>query len=314
MPLESQIEQLKDCDLNLLIALSVLLKESHVTKAAKELGLSQSAMSQTLKRLRLMFADPLLVKSHNGMTLTNKAHAIEQELKPLLNSVISILEGDSFSPATAQGRIRVMMNDVLAQLCIADLISELDKHAPGIELEYVTQQTDGFNMLRRGHLDLIVGFYDTIPKPVCSQGIARYPWQLVTLDHSAPIYIEKLINAQYIIEESPFKLLRYQYQEHNQVHMINALKTINVEEGTYALTSGSLSTMTQALTTPNTVTLLPHYSVKIFDNHQAKDFIWLGETIELELKVCWNAHHRNQELQQWFRKLLSSILIKRLVD
>lgn len=141
-------------------------------------------MSQTLKRLRLMFADPLLVKSHNAMTLTNKANAIEQELKPLLNSVISILEGDSFSPDTAQGRIRVMMNDVLAQLCIADLISELDKHAPGIELEYVTQQTDGFNMLRRGHLDLIVGFYDTIPKPVCSQGIARYPWQLVTLDHS----------------------------------------------------------------------------------------------------------------------------------
>lgn len=314
MSLESKINQLKDCDLNLLIALSVLLKEAHVSKAAKELGLSQSAMSQILKRLRLMFADPLLVKSHNGMTLTNKASAIEQELKPLLNNVISILEGDSFSPATAQGRIRVMMNDVLAQLCITDLISELDRHAPGIELEYMTQKTDGFNMLRRGYLDLIVGFYDTVPKPVRSQGISRYPWQLVTLDHSAPEYIEKIIDAQHIIEESPFKLLRYQYQEHNQIHMINALKTINVEEGSYALTSGSLSTMTQALTAPNTVTLLPHYSVKIFENYQAKDFIWLGDTIELELKVCWNEHQRNQELQKWFRTLLSSILIKRLAE
>ncbi|MBW8182926.1 LysR family transcriptional regulator [Shewanella nanhaiensis] len=312
MPLEKKIDQLKDCDLNLLIALSVLLKEAHVTKAAKELGLSQSAMSQVLKRLRLMFEDPLLVKSHNGMTLTSKATAIESELKPLLNRVISILEGDRFNPATAQGRIRVMMNDVLAQLCITQLISELDKHAPGIELEYVTQKTDGFKMLRRGHLDLIVGFYDSVPKPIRSQAISRYPWQLVTLDPQANEYIDKIHNGQYVIEESPFKLLRYQYQEHNQVHMINALKAINAEEASYALTSGSLSTMTQALTAPYTVTLLPHYSVKIFEKHKAEDFIWIGDTIELDLKVCWNEHNRNLKLQRWFRQLISSILIKQL--
>ena len=314
MPFEKKIEHLKACDLNLLIALSVLLKEAHVTKAAKELNLSQSAMSQILKRLRLMFEDPLLVKSHNGMTLTNKASTIKRELKPILNRVITILEGETFSPATAHGRIKVMMNDVLAQLCIAELITELHKHAPNIELEYVTQQTDGFKMLRRGHLDLIVGFYDAVPKPIHSQGISTYPWQLVTLDHSDPDYIDKLNNGHNIIEESPFKLLRYQYQEHNQIHMINALKTINAEEAFYALTSGSLSTMTQALTAPNTVTLLPHYSVKIFEEHQAEDFIWLGETIELELKFCWNEHSRNLDLQKWFRKLLSGILIKQLSE
>jgi DNA-binding transcriptional LysR family regulator len=314
MPLENKIEQLKDCDLNLLIALSVLLKEAHVTKAAKELGLSQSAMSQVLKRLRLMFEDPLLVKSYNGMTLTSKANTIKEELKPLLNRVITILEGDTFNPATAQGRIRVMMNDVLAQMCIAELIAELDKHAPGIELEYMTQQTDGFKMLRRGHLDLIVGFYDSVPKPIRSKVIAKYPWQLVTLDNSAPEYIDMINNGYHVIEESPFKLLRYQYQEHNQIHMINALKTINAEEASYSMTSGSLSTLTQAMTAPYTITLLPHYSVRIFEHHQAEDFIWLGDTIELELKCCWNEHNRNLELQKWFRKLLSSILIKQLGD
>ena len=52
MPLKRNFDLLKECDLNLLIALSVLLKAAHVTKAAKELGLSQSAMSQVLKRLR----------------------------------------------------------------------------------------------------------------------------------------------------------------------------------------------------------------------------------------------------------------------
>ncbi|NRD75598.1 LysR family transcriptional regulator [Shewanella sp. VB17] len=314
MPLEKKIDQLKNCDLNLLVALSVLLKEAHVTKAAKEIGLSQSAMSQVLKRLRLMFEDPLLVKSHNGMTLTSKASAIEQELKPLLNNVISILEGDSFNPTTAQGRIRVMMNDVLAQLCITEVIAELNQHAPGIKLEYITQETDGFTMLRHGYLDLIVGFYDFVPKPIRSKVLSTYPWQLVTLDPSAPEYITKRNEEQGIIAQSPFRLLRYQYQEHNQFYLVNTLKTIKIEETSYALTSVSLNTMTQALTAPHTVTLLPHYAVKVFEHHQAEDFIWFGDTIDLELKVCWNEHNRNLELHTWFRKLLSSILIKQLSD
>ena len=314
MPLKRNFDLLKECDLNLLIALSVLLKEAHVTKAAKELGLSQSAMSQVLKRLRLMFEDPLLVKSHNGMTLTNKATAIEQDLKPLLNRVISILEGDEFDPATAQGRIRVMMNDVIAQLCITRLIKYLDKYAPGIELEYVTQKTQGFKMLRRGHIDLIVGFYDNVPKPIKSRVIAHYPWQMVTLDKNAAQYSESLHRGDNVSDESPFQLLRYLYQEHNQIHVINALKTINAEDASYSLSSGSLGTMIQALTAPKTATLVPHFSTGVLKERNTEDFIWLGEPIELELKVCWNIHHRNSKLQKWFRTLISSILIEQLTD
>ena len=309
MPLKRNFDLLKECDLNLLIALSVLLKEAHVTKAAKELGLSQSAMSQVLKRLRLMFEDPLLVKGHNGMTLTNKATAIEQDLKPLLNRVISILEGDEFDPATAQGRIRVMMNDVIAQVCITRLIKDLDKYAPGIELEYVTQETLGFKMLRRGHIDLIVGFYDNVPKPIKSQVIAQYPWQMVTLDKSVARYNERGHR-----NDSPFQLLRYLYQEHNQIHVINALKTINAEDASYSLSSGSLSTMIQALTAPNTATLVPHFATGVLKGRNTEEFIWLGESIELELKVCWHIQHRNSKLQKWFRKLISSILIEQLTD
>ena len=309
MPLKRNFDLLKECDLNLLIALSVLLKEAHVTKAAKELGLSQSAMSQVLKRLRLMFEDPLLVKGHNGMTLTNKATAIEQDLKPLLNRVISILEGDEFDPATAQGRIRVMMNDVIAQVCITRLIKDLDKYAPGIELEYVTQETLGFKMLRRGHIDLIVGFYDNVPKPIKSQVIAQYPWQMVTLDKSVARYNERGHR-----NDSPFQLLGYLYQEHNQIHVINALKTINAEDASYSLSSGSLSTMIQALTAPNTATLVPHFATGVLKGRNTEEFIWLGESIELELKVCWNIQHRNSKLQKWFRKLISSILIEQLTD
>ena len=60
-------------DLNLLVYLDALLKERNVTKAANQLGLSQPAMSNGLRRLREVFEDPLLIRTSDGMTPTERA-------------------------------------------------------------------------------------------------------------------------------------------------------------------------------------------------------------------------------------------------
>ena len=66
-------------DLNLLVYLDVLLRECNVTRAAEELGISQPAMSNSLRRLRDLFDDPILVRTSDGMTPTDRA----LELQPL---------------------------------------------------------------------------------------------------------------------------------------------------------------------------------------------------------------------------------------
>ena len=60
-------------DLNLLVYLDVLLRECNVTRAAEELGISQPAMSNSLRRLRDLFGDPILVRTSDGMTPTDRA-------------------------------------------------------------------------------------------------------------------------------------------------------------------------------------------------------------------------------------------------
>src|SRR5690554_8030335 len=67
-------------DLNLLVYLDVLLRERNVTKAANHLGITQPAMSNGLRRLRDLFGDPLLVRTSEGMTATERA----RELQPLV--------------------------------------------------------------------------------------------------------------------------------------------------------------------------------------------------------------------------------------
>ncbi len=67
---------LERVDLNLLIYLDVLLREKNVTRAAEQLGVTQPAMSNILRRLRNLFNDPLLIRSSEGMTPTETGFRI----------------------------------------------------------------------------------------------------------------------------------------------------------------------------------------------------------------------------------------------
>ena len=83
---------LERVDLNLLIYLDVLLREKNVTRAAEQLGVTQPAMSNILRRLRNLFNDPLLIRSSEGMTPTERA----LELQPRIRDALSDLSFSGF--------------------------------------------------------------------------------------------------------------------------------------------------------------------------------------------------------------------------
>src|SRR5580698_2500496 len=86
-----------DVDLNLLAALDALLTEGSVTGAARRLGLSSSAMSRTLTRLRSATGDPLLVRAGRGLVPTPRAAGLRDQVHELTRDVRTVL-----SPKTSQ--------------------------------------------------------------------------------------------------------------------------------------------------------------------------------------------------------------------
>src|SRR5215831_1482734 len=95
-------------DLNLLIALNVLLDERNVTRAADRLGLTQSAASRVLGRLRATFDDPLFVRTSRGLTPTKRALDMVGPLQEYLSSLEKLLvEGVEFDPTAARRRFRI---------------------------------------------------------------------------------------------------------------------------------------------------------------------------------------------------------------
>ncbi len=131
-------------DVNLLLALEVLLRERHVTRAARRLGLAQSAMSQRLARLRAFFGDPLLVPAGAALALTPRAEAMAAPLAGALAALRAAVQaGEPFDPGTSQRGFVLLGNDVLEAVGMPLLAPRVRREAPGVRLT-VEQLDAGF--------------------------------------------------------------------------------------------------------------------------------------------------------------------------
>lgn len=129
---------LRRIDLNLLVALDAMLRERHVTRAARTIGLSQPAMSSALSRLRALFDDELLVRTRAGMQPTPRAEALREPLAQLLSQIERLIESDhGFAPARSSRRFVVRLSDLLGDLLLPRLLARITPTAPGVSLDVV---------------------------------------------------------------------------------------------------------------------------------------------------------------------------------
>jgi DNA-binding transcriptional LysR family regulator len=144
-------------DLNLVVALDALLAEHHVTRAAHRLGITQSAASHALSRLRELLGDPLLVRGPGGaMVPSALAVRLAPQLRRVLEDLAGVLRGETFDPATAQRTFRVGASDYVELVVLPKLSARLARLAPGIDLWVHTFDDWGDAELATGKLDCVL--------------------------------------------------------------------------------------------------------------------------------------------------------------
>ena len=146
-------------DLNLLTALDVLLTEGSVAGAARVLGLSASAMSRTLSRLRATTGDPLLVRAGRGLVPTPHAVALRARVRGLAGEVKAVLQpaATGFDLATLERVFTIRANEGFVEAHAARLVAAVTKAAPGVRLRFAPKPDKDVRLLREGLVDLDIG-------------------------------------------------------------------------------------------------------------------------------------------------------------
>lgn len=162
-------------DLNLLVTLDVLLLEGNVTRAAKRLRLSPSAMSRALARLRETTGDPLLVRAGRGLVPTPRALELRTRVSQLVQDAQSVLRPaeipdlhhlhQTFTLRTSEG---------FAENFGPSLIARTSSEAPGVRLRFVQKLDKDSAPLREGAVDLETGVIaNTMGPEVRTQALFR---------------------------------------------------------------------------------------------------------------------------------------------
>jgi DNA-binding transcriptional LysR family regulator len=162
-------------DLNLLAALDALLAESSVIGAARRLGLSASAMSRTLIRLRDATGDPLLVRAGRDMVLTPYAEGLRERAREALHDARNVL-GPSTADvdySTLRRTFTIRANDGFVEAFGSSLIAETTAIAPHVRLFFVPKPQKTAAHLRDGSVDLEVGVQGGMGPEVRVQALFR---------------------------------------------------------------------------------------------------------------------------------------------
>jgi DNA-binding transcriptional LysR family regulator len=148
-----------EMDLNLLSALDVLLAERSITRAARQLGLSASAMSRTLTRLRDATGDQLLVRAGREMILTPHAEALRTRTRAAVLEAKALLSPapDSIEMATLRRTFRIRANEAFVEVFGATLIAAVAAQAPLLCLHFSGKPERKPAYLRDGDADLEIG-------------------------------------------------------------------------------------------------------------------------------------------------------------
>ncbi|AJP56301.1 LysR family transcriptional regulator [Pandoraea vervacti] len=196
---------LRSLDLNLLLVFESLLRTRSTTVTAEELNLTQSAVSNALKRLRLAFGDPLFVKTPQGMLPTELATSLASPVTEGLGLIRGAIEApQDFVPARAQRTFRLYLSDIGQLIFMPKLMATLAVQAPGVRIVTVdTTPREAQSAMAMGDIDLTLGLFTRFSSGFHQQRLFREHYVALVRDGHPTIHgeltVENFRNAAHAV-------------------------------------------------------------------------------------------------------------------
>jgi len=298
--MSSNHDSLQGFDLNLLRVLDVLLRTRGVTRAAAELGLTQSGVSRALRRLRDHFGDPLLVRRGRQMVPTAVALELAAPVGRLLaDAELLFVSGRGFDPATAQWTVRIGSPDYSEHILLPGLLERVMQTAPGVDVHMVHTRVDPEPLLQ-GRVDFMLGV----------SGVLDGPDLVAT--HLFDDTLCCVVRADHPVVRTGLDLDRYLALDHILIApggrpggpVDTALARLGRPRRVRAQVSGFTSPLPLLARTDSIVTMLRRFAEPLA---APWGLALLPPPIELpgfSMSSYWPAHRRTEPAHRWFRGVL----------
>jgi len=143
-------------DAHLLQLLLAVLETGSITAAAARLGVTQSAVSHLLEKLRAITGDPLFVKRGRGIAPTAHAESLAAPARALLRQMQQFAQSASFDPAQWRTQLTIAANDFQRELLLPPLAARLRALAPGVTLRIIPSAVPRLDLLRADECHLVI--------------------------------------------------------------------------------------------------------------------------------------------------------------
>lgn len=197
-----------DIDLNLLAVFQHVYRERQISAAARRLGLTQSAVSNALARLRKAFGDELFVRTAAGMQPTPFAEQLAEPIGAALDNVALALNYRSgFAPATSERVFTVALTDVGEVYFMPVLIERCRALAPGVRVRSVRAGSIALKeAMETGRVDVAIGAFDDMSEALFQRHLFRQRFvTLLRAGHpltQGAIDIERFAGAAHLIVDA----------------------------------------------------------------------------------------------------------------
>ncbi|WP_447592554.1 LysR family transcriptional regulator [Aquipseudomonas campi] len=158
-------------DLNLLVALDILLDEGSVVGAARRMHLSPPAMSRTLTRIREAVGDPILVRAGRGLVPTPKALELRDQVRSLVEQASGVFRSSETDLSQLSRHFNVRSSDLFMVCYGGQLFERMHQQAPNCVLRFVPEIDGDDEALREGRVDLVIGASSQQTSEIKSQGL-----------------------------------------------------------------------------------------------------------------------------------------------
>ena len=309
-------------DLNLLRVFDEVMAERSLTRAARNLSLTQPAVSNALRRLRESLGDELVRRQGHGIEPTPRALVLWPSVREALRQLQSAIVPTTFEPSEAKSTFVLAMADATAAELIGGLSEQMEKQAPGVSVRVVPLTTrDPRKLLQDGMADIALGYFPAVLTDLTARAQSD---QVVSFEH------QRLYAGEYVcvmrrdhpLAKQPMTLDSYCSARHLLVSFsgrpygfVDESLAILGRKRRIVLTVNQFFTAGRVVVNSDLLTVLPRHFVPttgLSDAFQLHDLPF--EVPPVHVEALWHSRMHHDSAHRWLRASLLAVAQQAFAD